>query len=163
MSDAYTIRTFRPGDMGLVCSRQAILYDEGYGWGRPMEALLGEITSAFLRNFKPGREQCWIAELDGAMAGSVFVTDGGDNVAKLRLLYVEPSARGLGLGNDLVRHCVEFAREAGYDKLQLWTHSILLSARRIYAAAGMEIVKTETHEAFGKPEQGEIWQLNLRS
>ena len=161
MTKPYTIRTFRPGDMGLVCARQAVLYHEGYGWGRRMEALLGEITSAFLRHFKPGREQCWIAEIEGVMAGSVFVTDAGDNVAKLRLLYVEPSARGLGLGNDLVRHCIAFARDAGYDKLQLWTHSILLSARKIYAAAGMEIVSTEVHHEFGKPEQGEIWELAL--
>ena len=161
MSKPYTIRTFRPGDMGLVCSRQAILYDEGYRWGRPMEALLGEITSDFLRNFKEGREQCWIAEVDGVMAGSIFVTDGGDNVAKLRLLYVEPFARGLGVGGDLVAHVVAFAKAAGYDRLQLWTHSILTSARRIYAAVGMEIVSTEVHHAFGTPEQGETWEMVL--
>ncbi|HEY1146108.1 MAG TPA: GNAT family N-acetyltransferase [Allosphingosinicella sp.] len=161
MTQPCTIRTFRPGDMGLVCSRQAILYDEGYGWGRPMEALLGEITSAFLRNFKEGREQCWIAEVDGVMAGSIFVTDGGDNVAKLRLLYVEPFARGLGVGGALVSQVVGFARDAGYDRLQLWTHSILTSARRLYAAAGMEIIATEVHHAFGKPEQGETWEMPL--
>lgn len=161
MTQPYTIRTFRTGDMGLVCSRQAILYDEGYGWGRPMEALLGEITSGFLRNFKEGREQCWIAEVDGVMAGSIFVTDGGDNVAKLRLLYVEPFARGLGVGGGLVSHVVAFAREAGYDRLQLWTHSILTSARRLYAAAGMEIVKTEMHSEFGEPIQGETWEMTL--
>lgn len=158
----WSIRSFRTGDMGLLSARQAIIYGEAFGWGRPMEALILEITAAFLRDFREGREQCWIAEVDGAMAGSVFVTDGGDGVAKLRLLYVEPHARGLGIGAELVGRCVAFARDAGYGKLQLWTHSVLLSARRLYAAAGMEIVKTETHGDFGKPEQGEIWEMALR-
>src|SRR5687768_13499899 len=117
MTKSYSIRTFRPGDMGLICSRQAVLYNDGYGWGWGMEALLGEITSAFLRNFKEGREQCWIAEVDGVMAGSIFIMDGGDNVAKLRLLYVEPFARGRGVGGDLVSHVVAFAEDAGYDRL----------------------------------------------
>ena len=162
MTEHYSIRTFRAGDMGLLSARQAILYGEAFGWGAPMEALILEITAEFLRNFQPGREQCWIAEVDGAMAGSVFVTDGGDGVARLRLLYVEPGARGLGIGADLVGRCVAFARAAGYARLSLWTHTVLTSARRLYAAAGMEIVKTETHDAFGKPEQGEIWELALR-
>lgn len=157
----WTLRTFRPGDMGSIAARQSILYAEGWGWGRPMEILQGEITTAFLRDFQPGLEQCWVAERAGAMAGSVLLVDGGDNIAKLRLLYVEPWARGLGIGQALVAECIAFARAAGYAKMQLWTHSVLLSARRIYAAAGMTIVKTETHHAFGRPEEGEIWEMAL--
>jgi DNA-binding MarR family transcriptional regulator/GNAT superfamily N-acetyltransferase len=157
----YGIRTFRTGDMGMVTARQAILYAEGWGWKEPMEALLGEVTSAFLRNFKPGREQCWIAERAGVMAGSIFLVDAGDNVAQLRLLYVEPWARGLGIGQDLVRRCVAFARDAGYREVMLWTHSVLLSARRIYEAEGFRITETAMHDEFGKPEQGEIWRLDL--
>ena len=158
----WTLRTFRPGDLGMIAGRQSLLYAEGWGWGLPMEILQGEITTAFLRDFQPGREQCWVAERAGSMAGSVLLVDGGDNVAKLRLLYVEPWARGLGIGQALVAECIAFARAAGYDRMQLWTHKVLASARRIYAAAGMEIVREETHDAFGKPEEGEIWEMALR-
>ena len=147
--------------MGMIAARQSILYAEGWGWGRPMEILQGEITTAFLRDFKPGREQCWVAERAGAMAGSVLLVDGGDGVARLRLLYVEPWARGLGIGQALVDECIGFARAAGYAKMSLWTHKVLLSARRIYAAAGMRVVQEETHDAFGKPEEGEIWEMAL--
>lgn len=161
MGSAYSVRSFRTGDMGLLSARQAIIYTEAFGWGAPMEALILEITAEFLRKYQPGREQCWIAEAGGKMAGSVFVTDGGGGVARLRLLYVEPDARGLGIGADLVGRCVDFARQNGYRKLSLWTHTVLVSARRLYAAAGMEIVRTETHDAFGKPEQGEIWEMAL--
>lgn len=157
----WTLRTFRPGDMGLVTARQSILYNQGYGWGAPMEMLLGEVTAGFLRNFQPGREQCWIAELDGRMAGSIFCVDGGDGRAQLRLLYVEPEARGLGIGEALVRTCVAFAREAGYSGVRLWTHTILESARRIYAAQGFAITAVATHEEFGDPVQGETWELSF--
>lgn len=157
----YSVRTFRAGDMGMITARQAILYNESHGWAAPMEVLLGDVTSTFLRDYRPGREQCWVAESGGVMAGSIFVVDAGDGVAQLRLLYVEPWARGMGIGGDLVARCVTFACEAGYTTLRLWTHSVLLSARRIYAGAGFEIVKTEIHHSFGKPEQGEIWELVL--
>ena len=157
----YTVRTFATGDMGLITARQAILYHESHGWDAPMEALLGDVTSRFLRDYREGREQCWVAESGGAMAGSVFVVDAGDGVAQLRLLYVEPWARGMGIGSDLVGRCVTFAREAGYTTLRLWTHTVLDSARRIYAGAGLEIVKTEVHHEFGRPEQGEIWEMTL--
>lgn len=157
----YIVRTFRTGDMGLVTARQSILYSENYGWGRGMEALIGDVTTRFLRDFKPGREQCWIAERGGRMAGSVFLVDAGDGVAQLRLLYVEPWARGLGIGGDLVGRCVAPAREAGYREIMLWTHSVLLSARRIYAAAGFELASVEMHEEFGEPVQGETWRLAL--
>lgn len=155
------IRTFQPGDMGMIAARQAILYHDVYGWGRSMEVLLGDVVTGFLRDFREGREQCWVAERDGRMLGSIFVTDGGDGVARLRLLYVESEARGLGIGSALVDTCLGFARAAGYGRMTLWTHTVLESARRIYAAAGFEIVATETHDKFGEPVQGEIWERDL--
>ena len=156
------IRAFRTGDLALIASRQSILY-EPYGWGRPMEILQGEITAAFLKAFKPGREQCWVAERAGMMAGAVLIVDAGDNVGQLRLLHVEPWARGLGIGSALVAECTSFARAAGYDVVRLWTHTVLTSARRIYEAAGFRIVSTEVHREFGTPEQGETWELELKA
>ncbi len=158
---AWQIRPFRTGDLALVASRQAILY-EPYGWKRPMEILLGEVTTAFLKDFRPGREQCWVAERAGLMAGAIMLVDAGDNVGQLRLLHVEPWARGLGIGGALVDECVSFAREVGYDRIRLWAHTVLTPARRIYEAAGFRIVSTEVHHEFGKPEQGETWELALR-
>ncbi|WP_380874701.1 MarR family transcriptional regulator [Sphingomonas sp. DBB INV C78] len=158
----WTLRTFRPGDMGMIAGRQSALYAASHGWGAPMEILQGEITTNFLRSFKPGREQCWVAERAGRMAGSVMLVDSGDNAAQLRLLYVEPDARGLGIGETLVRACVDFARSAGYAKCWLWTHSILTSARRIYAATGFEIVSVNMHDGFGEPVQGENWELKFQ-
>ena len=157
----WQIRTFRTGDLALIASRQSILYAP-YGWGRPMEILQGEVTTAFLRDFKPGREQCWVAERAGMMAGAVLLVDAGGNVGQLRLLHVEPWARGQGIGRALVDECVHFAREAGYDLIRLWTHTVLAPARRIYEAAGFRIVATEVHHEFGKPEQGETWELALK-
>lgn len=159
-SASWSIRTFRPGDMGMIAARQTIIYAP-YGWGRPMEALQGEITSAFLRHFKPGREQCWVAERAGVMAGSVFIVEEGEDVARLRLLYVEPWARGLGIGAALVDQCIAFARAAGYRRIILWTHTVLESARRIYATKGFVITEVSVHHDFGKPEQGETWELDL--
>ena len=158
----WSVRTFRIGDLPMIAARQSILY-EAYGWGRQMEVLQCEVTAAFLRDFKPGREQCWVAERAGLMAGSVLVVDAGDNVGQLRLLYVEPWARGLGIGQALVAECVRFAREAGYGRVRLWTHTVLTSARRIYEAAGFRIVETSVHDEFGKPEQGETWELVLKA
>jgi DNA-binding MarR family transcriptional regulator/GNAT superfamily N-acetyltransferase len=155
------IRTFRTGDLALIASRQSILY-ESYGWMRPMEILQGEVTTAFLRDFKPGREQCWVAEQAGMMAGAIMLVDAGDNVGQLRLLHVEPWARGLGIGSALVDECVTFARAAGYDLIRLWTHTILTPARRIYEKAGFRIVSTEVHHEFGAPVQGETWELALK-
>lgn len=157
----WTIRTLRTGDMGAIASRQAIFYAEHYGWERPMELLLGDVTTGFLRDFKPGREQCWVAERGGEMLGSVMLADGGGGVAKLRLLYVEGHARGLGIGDALVRNCIAFARDAGYARLDLWTHTILASARRIYAAQGFELVDSASHTMFGEPVMGETWSLDL--
>jgi len=157
----FTLRTFRPGDMGLIAARQSILYQQVYGWGPQIEVIAGEVTTDFLRNFKPGREQCWVAEVNGVMAGSVFLTDEGDGLCRLRLLYVESFARGMGIGNALVEACLTFAREVDFSAMTLWTHTILTSARRIYAAHGFEIVETHVHEEFGAPIQSETWRLEL--
>ena len=126
-----------------------------------MEIIQGEVTTAFLRNFKPGREQCWVADLDGAMAGSIFLTDEGDGSARLRLLYVEPFARGRGIGDALVCTCIGFARAVGYEGVTLWTHTVLETARRLYARHGFRLVETAVHTEFGEPVQGETWRLDL--
>jgi len=160
-SGEVTLRTFRPGDMGQITARQSVLYSEVYGWGVGMEALIGEITAGFLRNFQSGREQCWVAERDGRMLGCVFLVSDSLETARLRLLYVEAEARGLGIGNLLVEQCVTFGRAAGYRELVLWTHTVLDSARKIYAAHGFEITSVDVHDEFGKPEQGESWRLAL--
>lgn len=156
----WSIRTFRAGDLPMLAARQSILYQD-FGWGRQMEMLQCEVVTRFLRDFRAGRDQCWIAERAGLMAGSVLIVDAGDNVGQLRLLYVEPWARGLGIGQALVAECVRFARAAGYGKVRLWTHTVLASARRIYEAEGFRIVSVEVHDEFGKPEQGETWELVL--
>jgi DNA-binding MarR family transcriptional regulator/GNAT superfamily N-acetyltransferase len=159
---SFRLRDARPGDMGLIAARQSILYRETYGWGPGIEVNIGEVTAAFLRDFKPGRERCWVAEIDGVMAGSIFLTDDGGGLSRLRLLYVEPFARGLGLGDALVTACIAFARQVGYDAIWLWTHTILESARRIYAGHGFRITDVHVHEDFGEPIQGENWRLDLR-
>ena len=159
---AWTMRHFETGDMGRIATRQAELYAASHGWGRPMEALLLDVTGRFLRDFRPGREQCWIAERGGRMVGSVFVCDSGAAGAQLRLLYVEPEARGLGIGEALVDTAIGFARAAGYHRIWLWTHSVLEAARRIYARCGFERISVTMHHAFGEPEQGEDWELRFR-
>jgi GNAT superfamily N-acetyltransferase len=157
----FSVRTFRTGDVGLIVSRQSILYEASHGWGRGREINEMEVGAHFLRHFKPGREQCWVAECDGAMAGAVFLTDEGEGLSRLRLLYVEPAARGRGIGGGLVRTCIGFARDAGYDAVTLWTHTVLDSARRIYAAHGFHITSTAMHAIFGSPVHGETWRLEL--
>ena len=162
---AWRIRTFQTGDLPLIASRQSILYARDYGWGRPMEVLQSEVTTEFLRNFQEGREQCWVAETGGTadprMLGAVMLVDVGGGSAKLRLLHVEPEARGLGIGATLVDACLDFARAVGYVRVELWTHTVLASARRIYQAAGFRLTAIETHDRFGSPVQGEIWELSL--
>jgi DNA-binding MarR family transcriptional regulator/ribosomal protein S18 acetylase RimI-like enzyme len=157
----FALRTFRAGDLGWLCDRQAEFYLEAYGWGRGLELNVMEAATGFLRGFREGRDQGWIAEVNGARAGSVLLTDEGDGLSRLRLLYVEPMARGRGVGEALVTACIDFARQAGYRAMTLWTHEVLTSARRIYAAHGFEIVATEMHEDFGKPELGETWLKDL--
>jgi DNA-binding MarR family transcriptional regulator/GNAT superfamily N-acetyltransferase len=157
----FAVRTFRSGDLALLASRQAILYRQEYGWGVGLEHNVLETVTAFLGGFKEGRDQCWIAEVAGAMAGSIMLTDEGEGLSRLRLFYVEPMARGRGIGDALIRACLGFARETGNASMMLWTHTVLTSARRMYAAHGFEITETAMHEDFGKPEMGEIWRLTL--
>lgn len=156
-----TIREFRYGDMGAIVTAQTRYYSAEHDWHGNMEQLLLEVTGAFLRDYIPGRGNCWVVERGDTIAGSIFCVDAGDNIAQLRLLYVEPVARGHGLGARLVAECTGFARTAGYRELMLWTHAVLLPARRLYAAAGFEITATAIHDEFGRPEPGETWTLSL--
>jgi DNA-binding MarR family transcriptional regulator/GNAT superfamily N-acetyltransferase len=158
---AFILRAHRAGDMGWVTARHGVLYGEEYGLNYKMEAYVAEVVARFLREFDPAREHCWIAEQDGAPIGSVFLVKESDDVARLRLLIVEPQARGLGAGRALVEECVRFARRAGYQEIVLWTHSILTAARRIYDSLGFTITETETHDEFGPELLGETWRLRL--
>lgn len=155
------LRPHRSGDMGWVIERHAALYGREYGWGPGIEEVTARVCADFLEHYDPARERCWIAERDGVRLGSVFLVKETDEVARLRLLLLEPSARGLGLGKRLVGECVAFARAAGYREIVLWTHAVLVAARRIYAAAGFRIVETWTHDEFGKEEVSETWRLGL--
>ena len=157
----YLLRPPRAGDMGWIVSRHGALYAKEYGWDERLEALTAEIVAAFVRNYDAKRERCWIAERDGENAGSVLLVKDSEQVARLRLLIVEPQARGLGIGARLVQECVQFARTAGYRKITLWTHSVLTAARRIYEQAGFELVETWKHNDFGKELVGENWDLKL--
>jgi DNA-binding MarR family transcriptional regulator/GNAT superfamily N-acetyltransferase len=155
------LRPHRLGDLGWIARRQAILYAREYGWDETYEALAAEILAGFVKNHDPGSERSWVPERDGEVVGSVFVMRESETVAKLRLLYVEPAARGLGLGRKLVDACIDFAREAGYRKLTLWTNDVLVPARRIYQHAGFTCVRAEPHHSFGKDLIGETWDLAL--
>lgn len=155
------LRDPRVGDIGWIIHRQAILYAEEYGWDGTFEALIAEIAGHFIRDFQPGRERCWVAEREGRIVGSVFVVRQDDETAKLRLLYVEPSARGLGLGRRLVDECLRFATAEGYRRIVLWTNDVLVSARRIYEAAGFELIEREPHRSFGKDLVGQVWARDL--
>jgi DNA-binding MarR family transcriptional regulator/GNAT superfamily N-acetyltransferase len=158
---AYQLRDLQPGDVGWIVHRQAVLYTREYDWDQTYEALVAEILGAFVKNYDPQRERSWIAEREGQVIGSVFVMRKSDDVAQLRLLYVEPSARGLGLGRHLVDECIRFTRAKGYKKLTLWTNDCLTAARKIYQAAGFKLVKEEKHHSFGKNLVGQTWDLDL--
>jgi len=155
------LRQHRPGDMGWVTSANAALYAQEYGWDLSYEALVAKITAEFIENFDARRERCWIAEMDGERVGSVFVVAKTDAIAKLRLLIIDPRARGLGLGKRLVDECLRFAKDAGYTSMTLWTQSILTAARAIYDRAGFKLVAAEPHHSFGVDLIGETWERDL--
>jgi DNA-binding MarR family transcriptional regulator/GNAT superfamily N-acetyltransferase len=158
---AFVLRAHRAGDMGWIVDRHGALYGQEYGLNYKMEAYVADVVAKFLREFDPAREHCWIAEQDGVRIGSVFIVKESDTVARLRMLIVEPKARGLGVGRRLVEECIRFARQAGYSEIVLWTHSILTAARRIYDSVGFAIEDTETHDEFGPELLGETWRLRL--
>jgi DNA-binding MarR family transcriptional regulator/GNAT superfamily N-acetyltransferase len=157
----FILRDPEPGDLGWIAHRQARLYTKEYGWDWTFEGLVAEILGQFARTFDPAKERCWVAERDGEIVGSVFVVKQDEATAKLRLLYVEASARGLGLGRRLVDECIRFAESKGYRRMVLWTNDVLVSARRIYEAAGFTLEESEPHHSFGKDLVGQIWAREL--
>jgi DNA-binding MarR family transcriptional regulator/GNAT superfamily N-acetyltransferase len=158
---SYILRQPHAGDLGWVVQSNGALYAREYGWDETYEALVAQIVADFVKNYDPTKERCWIAEKDGENIGSVFLVKKSKQVAKLRLLIVDPKARGLGIGKRLVDECTRFAAQAGYKKITLWTNSVLLAARSIYQKAGYRLVKTEKHHSFGKELVGETWELEL--
>ena len=162
-ASSIVLRNHRPGDMGMVVHLEGAGYVEQFGWDNTFEALAARIVADFLERFDPARERCWIAEMDRRHVGHIFLVQHPErhDTAKLRLLYVDPAARGMGLGQKLVDECVEFAREIGYKKITLWTQSILTAAHRIYQAAGFRLVREEPHHSFGKDLVGQTWEMEL--
>lgn len=157
------LREHRPGDMGWIVQKHGALYAEEYGWNGEFEALVAEICAKFLRELEPAGERCWIAERDSVAVGCIMLVRHSRTVAKLRLLLVDPSQRGLGVGNALVAECLAFARAAGYRKVTLWTQSILSAARKLYEVHGFTKVASEPHESFGAKLVAETWELDLQA
>ena len=155
------LRSHKPGDIGWVIERHGAVYAQEYGWDESFEALVAEIAAQFLKNFDAGCERCWIAEIDGERVGSIFLVKQTQTIAKLRMLLLEPHARGLGLGRRLVHECVQFARSSGYRKITLWTQSNLLAARKLYQSAGFKLIKQEPQRAFGADLVSETWELSF--
>lgn len=160
-TSSWLLRDPLPGDMGLVVQQQAVLYTREYGWNSEFEALVAEIVARYLREFDPAAERCWIAEKDGRAVGSIFVVRHDQTTAKLRMLYVDASARGLGIGQRLVAEAVRFARDAGYRQMVLWTTSNLTAARKLYESAGFRLVEEEPMHRFGKDLVSQTWALAL--
>lgn len=158
---SYILRPHQPGDMGWVVHRHGVLYAQEYGWDETFEGLVAEIVANFIKNYDSRRERCWIAEKDGQNVGSVFLVNKDETTAKLRLMLVEPHARGLGIGSRLTEECIRFARYTGYSKILLWTNSVLLAARHMYAKAGFQLIEEQPHHSFGKDLVGETWELIL--
>jgi DNA-binding MarR family transcriptional regulator/GNAT superfamily N-acetyltransferase len=159
--EPYAIRPLKVGDIGWITHRQGILYSQEFGWDATYEAMVADILAGFVKNFDSKMERGWVAERAGGIIGSVFLVRASADLAKLRLLYVEPTARGLGLGKRLVQECIDFARMKGYKTLTLWTNDVLVSARRIYQATGFQLIKEERHHSFGKDLVGQTWELAL--
>ncbi len=158
-----SLRPHRIGDIGWIIYRHAVLYAEEYGWNEQFEALVAEVAANFLKSHDPARERCWIAEVDGAFAGSIFLVKhpGEEATAKLRLLLVEPHARGMGLGRRLIQECLDFARSAGYAKVSLWTNDVLHAARHLYEEFGFSLVSEEPNALFGPLTIAQTWEKTL--
>ena len=159
---SYLLRSHEPGDIGWIIHRHGVVYSQEYGFDETFEALVAEILVQFIHQHDPKRERVWIAEQDGERVGSVMIVDAGEQAAQLRLLFVEPEARGKGIGKRLIDECIHFSRRLQYQKIKLWTQSNLLAARRLYAKAGFELVEESPHKSFGHDLVAEIWELQLR-
>src|SRR5476649_1397859 len=155
------LRAPKAGDFGWIVTRHAQIYADEYGWGDPFEGLCAQIVADFVNKNDPKFDRCWIAEMNGENVGSVMLVKDSAGVARLRLLIVDPKARGLGLGGRLTDECVKFARAVGYKKITLWTHSILTAARHVYEKAGFKLMRSEKHKSWGKPVTSEHWDMTL--